>query len=117
MPSHTGRKVIYDTNIYIRAIQRGPGSEEYEFLRGSLPSTYLSSVVSAELHVGAVDSSGLRLMRQFVSRSERVGRVVTPTYDSWNDVGRILGRIRKEEPEYRSKLPALRVKWKTALFT
>jgi predicted nucleic acid-binding protein len=107
MPSQTGRKVIYDTNIYIRAIQRGPRSEEYEPLRGSLSVTYLSSVVSAELNVGAADSSGVRLIRQFVSRSERVGRVVTPTHGSWNEAGRILGTIRKEAPEYRSKLPAL----------
>ena len=107
MPPQTGRKVIYDTNIYVRAIQVGPRCREYELLRGSLPSTYLSSVVSAELNVGAIDSVGIRLIHQFVSQSERVGRVVTPTHGSWNEAGRILGRIRKEQPEYRSKLLAL----------
>ena len=107
MPPQTGRKVIFDTNIYVHAIQGGPGSKEYELLRGSLPSTYLSSVVSAQLNVGVIDSVGIRLIHQFVSQSERVGRVVTPTHGSWNEAGRILARIRKEQPEYRSKVPAL----------
>ena len=67
MPPQTGRKVVFDTNIYIHAIRGGPASREYELLLNSLPLTYLSSVVSAELYVGALDSSGIRLIRRFVS--------------------------------------------------
>ena len=107
MPPQTSRKVIYDTNIYIGAIRGGPRSQEFDLLHRSLPFTYLCSVVSAELYAGAIDSAAVRLTTPFVSISERVGRVVTPNHRSWNEAGRILGRIHKEDPEYRSKLPAL----------
>lgn len=107
MPPQSSRKVIYDTNIYIGAIRGGPRSREFDLLHRSLPFTYLCSVVSAELYAGALDSVAMKLTTPFVLMSERVARVVTPTHGSWNEAGRILGRIRKEEPEYRSKLPAL----------
>lgn len=107
MPPQPGRKVIYDTNVYIRAIHGRSANKEYDLLLSSLPFTFLSSVVSGELYAGAMDSIGTRLIHHFVSQSERVGRIVTPTHGSWNEAGRILARISKEEPEYRSKLPAL----------
>ncbi len=107
MWSRVGRKVIFDTNIYIHAIHGGPASREYALLCECLPFTYLSSVVSAELHAGALDSLGLKLIHRFISRSERVCRIVTPTHDSWNDAGRILAEIGKKDPRYRSKFSAL----------
>jgi predicted nucleic acid-binding protein len=79
----------------------------YHLLLDSLPSTYLCSVVSAELYLGATDPWGVRLIRGFVSRSEKVGRVVTPTHGSWNESARIVAKIGKEEPEFKSKLAAL----------
>ena len=107
MPPQAGRKIVFDSNIYIHAIRRGPASREYELLVNSLPFTYLSSVVSAELYLGALDSLGVRLVQGFVSRSERVGRIVTPTHASWNDAGGILAKIGREEPEFKSKFPIL----------
>lgn len=107
MPWVSRRKVIHDTNVYIRAMHYGPGSREYSLLQSSLPSTYLASVVSAELNVGAQDSIGLKLLRQFLSATERAGRIVVPTYASWNQAGQILAAIHKNQPHYRSKLPAL----------
>ncbi len=107
MPPQINRKVIYDTNIYIGAIRGGVHSSEFDLLRRSLPFTYLCSVVSAELYAGAIDSLAMRLTTPFILSSERVGRVVTPNYRSWNEAGRMLGRIRDEEPQFRSKLPAL----------
>jgi len=85
----------------------GPGSREYDLLQNSLPSTYVSSVVSGELNVGAQDLAGVKLVRQFLSGTERVGRVVTPTHASWNQAGQSLAAIYKSQPRYRSKLPAL----------
>jgi hypothetical protein len=76
MPPQAGRKVLFDSNIYIHAIRRGPARREYELLVNSLLFTYLSSVVSAELYLGALDSWGVRLVQGFVSRSEKVGRIV-----------------------------------------
>jgi predicted nucleic acid-binding protein len=107
MPPQRSRKVVYDTNIYIGAIRGGVHSSEFQLLRGSLPFTYLCSVVSAELFAGATDSLAVRLTAPFVLMSERVGRVVTPSHRSWNEAGRILGKISKSEPQFRSKLPAL----------
>jgi predicted nucleic acid-binding protein len=107
MPPQSSRKVIYDTNIYIGAIRGGASSPEFDLLRRSLPFTYLCSVVSAELYAGAIDSLAIRLTTPFVLLSERVGRVVTPNHRSWNETGRILGRIHKEETQFRSKVPGL----------
>jgi len=107
MPSGDNRKVIYDTNVYIRAMHLGPGSREYALLQNSLPSTYVSSVVSGELNAGAQDLAGVKLVRQFLSGTERVARVVTPTHASWNQAGQSLAAIYKSQPRYRSKLPAL----------
>ena len=107
MPLVSRRKLIYDTNVYIRAMHYGPASREYSLLQTSLPSTFLASIVSAELKVGAQDSIGLKLLRQFLSATERVGRIVVPTYASWNQAGQTLAAIYKNQPHYRSKLPAL----------
>lgn len=107
MPPQAGRKVIFDTNIYIDAIRGGAAAREYELLLNSLPFSYLCSVVSAELYAGVLDSSGIRLVRHFVLRSEKVGRIVTPTHGSWNQAGRILGKIGGEKPEHKSKFPIL----------
>ena len=94
MPPQTGRKVIFDTNVYIIAIHGGAVSKPYRLLFDSLPSTYLCSVVSAELYLGALDPWGIRLIQGLVFRSEKVGRVVTPSHGSWNESARILAKIR-----------------------
>ncbi|MBI2357692.1 MAG: type II toxin-antitoxin system VapC family toxin [Deltaproteobacteria bacterium] len=107
MPPQASRKVIFDTNVYICAIRGGAASREYELLLASLPSTYLCSVVSSELYVGALDSRGTRLIRGFVSRSENVGRIVTPTHGSWNEAGRILAEMGRREPKYKSMFATL----------
>jgi predicted nucleic acid-binding protein len=101
MPPQVSRKVIFDTNVYIHAIHGGAASRPYHLLVDSLPFTYLCSVVSAELYLGALDPWGIRLIHGFVSRSEKVGRVVTPTHDSWNESAGILAKIAREKPRYR----------------
>ncbi len=107
MPPRAAGKVIFDTNIYIDAIYGGAASKAYRLLFDSLPSTYLCSVVSAELYVGALDPWGTRLIQSFVSRSEKIGRVVTPSHGSWNESAKILAMISRKEPKYNSKLATL----------
>ena len=107
MPLPAGRKLVFDTNIYLHAIHGGGASRPYHLLLNSLPSTYLCSVVSAELYLGARDPWGVRLIRSFVLRSEKVGRVVTPTHGSWNEAARIVAKIGREKAGLKSKLPAL----------
>jgi predicted nucleic acid-binding protein len=90
----------------------GEATPDYSLLMESLPSTYLSSVVSAELHSGAIDARGQKLIHQLSSRFKGVGRIVTPNPSSWNNAGIILARIRKKEPHLYSVLRNL---WNDAL--
>ena len=78
-----------------------------QLLFKNLPRTYLSSVVSGELHAGCVDDIGLQRVRQFTRRVEKTGRIVTPTHISWNRAGTILTKIVRNEPRYRSKAAGL----------
>jgi predicted nucleic acid-binding protein len=107
MPLRPGGKIIFDTNVYISAIHGGAASKQYRLLFDFLPSTYLCSIVSAELYLGALDPWGERLIQTFVLRSEKIGRVVTPSHGSWNESTRILAKISKKEPKYKSKLTTL----------
>lgn len=101
------RKAVFDTSVYIRAIRRGPDSLEYRLILDLAPATYLCSVVSAELYAGALDSFAARTVDRVVSRFDAVGRILPPSNNTWNQVGRILGKIRRKEPELKSKLPGL----------
>lgn len=103
MPSHQGKWVLFDTNIYISAIRERSESNTYEELLHSLPHTYLSSVVSGELYAGCIDDISLRLVKQFTERFEKTGRVVTPTHQNWNQAGLVLAKINKGQPKYKSK--------------
>ena len=101
------RKVVFDTNVYIEAIQGGPQAQAYQLLLATLPRTYLSAVVVQELITGAVDAVGERLVGRFIQRTERTGRVVTPTYADWKETGRVLARISRREPGQRTRIPRL----------
>ena len=107
MSFHAGRWCIFDTNVYIVAMRHGSNSLEYQLLFKNLPRTYLSSVVSGELHAGCMDDIGLQQVRQFTRRAEKTGRIVTPTHASWNLAGAILAKIVGNEPKYRSKAGGL----------
>lgn len=101
------RKVIFDTNVYIAAIQGGPQGQPYQLLLAALPRTYLSAVVVQELITGALDAVGERLVGRFIQRTEQTGRVVTPTYADWKETGRVLARISRQEPGQRTRIPRL----------
>ena len=100
-------KVVFDTNVYIAAIQGGPDARAYQLLLAVLPRTYLSAVVVQELFTGAVGTLGERLVERFVQRTEQTGRVITPTYEEWKEAGRVLSRIRRREPAQRSRISRL----------
>ncbi len=107
MSSRAGKWCIFDTNIYIAAIQHGIDSSAYQILFKNLPRTYLSSVVSGELHAGCIDDMGLQLVRQFARRAEKTGRIVPPTHASWNNAGMLIAKIVSKEPGYKSKAAIL----------
>jgi predicted nucleic acid-binding protein len=100
-------KAIFDTSVYIEAIQRGEESTDYPLLIDSLPVTYLCSVVSSELYVEARDHIAYKMIKGLSDRFKSLHRIVSPTHSSWNHVGKILSEIKRKEPQYRSKIPAL----------
>lgn len=102
-----GRKIIFDTNVYIEAIQGGLEADTYQLLLAALPRTYLSAVVAQELDTGALDPFGERLVELFVRQTEKTGRMVIPTYRDWKQTGKILAQISRQEPNQRSRIPRL----------
>ena len=107
IPLPKGRKIIFDTNVYIEAIQVGPTADSYQLLLSTLPRTYLSAVVVQELYTGTLDAVGARLVDTFVHQVEQTGRTVVPTYRDWKEVGKLLARISRQEPAQRTRLPRL----------
>lgn len=102
-----GRKVLFDTNVYIEAIHAGPEADAYQLLLSALPRTYLSAVVVQELYTGTLDAFGERLVERFVGQTEKTGRIVIPTYQDWKETGRILAKIGRQEPAQRTRIPRL----------
>ena len=102
-----GRKILFDTNVYIEAIQRGPDADVYNLILATIPRTYVSAVVVQELYAGALDTFGERLVVRFVRQTEKTGRLVIPTYRDWREAGRVLARINSQEPAQRTRLARL----------
>ncbi|MGH7369713.1 MAG: type II toxin-antitoxin system VapC family toxin [Candidatus Methylomirabilaceae bacterium] len=103
----TGRKVIFDTNVYVEAIRGGPDAQAYQLLLSVVPRTYLSAVVVQELLTGALDIIGQRLVERFAHQAERTGRIILPTYANWKEAGRVLARMSRREPALRTRVPRL----------
>ena len=99
--------MLFDTNVYIEAIQSGPATDVYHLLLTTIPRTYVSAVVVQELYAGALDAVGERLVARFVRQTERTGRVVIPTYRDWSEAGHVLARINRQEPAQRTRLARL----------
>ncbi|MCC7202366.1 MAG: type II toxin-antitoxin system VapC family toxin [Nitrospirae bacterium] len=99
--------MYFDTNLYITAIHYGESSFAYQSLFENLPRTYLSSVISAELHAGCTDDIGLQLVKQYTRRIEKTGRIVTPAHATWNKAGILIAKIIKDSPNYKSKAAVL----------
>jgi len=103
----SGRWLLFDTSVYVSAIQGGVLSPASRRLREALPRAYLASVVSAELRVGAMTEKARRAVHDVTQWAHRVGRMVTPGPGAWDRAGDILGEIRRKEPHLRSKVPTL----------
>lgn len=104
--------MVFDANVYVAAVREGLTGPSFARLQATAPRTFLASVVAAELRAGALDEAGRTVVIELVKRFERLGRVVTPTAQSWNDVGDVLARIVRREPALRTKVRGL---WNDAL--
>ena len=104
IPAPKARKVVFDTNVYIEAMQGGPVTDIFQLLLSALPRTYLSAIVVQELYTGAMDAVGERLVAQFVRQTERTRRIVPPHIRTGRKPGecwpRSGGKNRLSEPEF-----------------
>ena len=107
-----GKRVLFDTNVYVAALREGVRGAAFARIRESAPRTFLASVVSAELRAGAVDQTGRSVVLELTDRFDRLGRIVTPEARSWSLAGDVLGDIRRREPGMRDKIARL---WNDAL--
>ena len=97
--------ILLDTNVYLFAIKSDQGAVFFE--RRFLPlvfQTYLSSVVVEELYAGALDAGAVRLVERYVGALEKVGRLVTPTFQDWKEAGRVIAQITRKEPGRKTKI-------------
>lgn len=88
-------KYVLDTHLYIEATRSPERNRELvAFFTRHTPRVHLHSVVAAELLAGAV-ARGLerRTRAAFIEPLEFVGRVLTPSHESWKRAGTILAEL------------------------
>lgn len=97
--------LVLDTNVYLFAMRSSAGASFFE--RRFLPlifRTYLAGVVAEELYAGALDAAAVHLVDRQVGSLKRVGRIVTPTFDDWQEAGQLVARITRREPGRKAKM-------------
>jgi predicted nucleic acid-binding protein len=84
-----------DTNVLVDALRQSTELDRLKaFLTWALPSTVLSSVVAAELTVGARTNKARRALDDlFLDAFDRRGRIVAPSASVWRRTGAVLGKI------------------------
>jgi predicted nucleic acid-binding protein len=101
-------KYLLDTNVYLEACRSEESRNQFrETFFPLLPATFLSAVVAYELSVNAQDRRTRSLVGEFIGPMERTGRIVSPTFDDWVGASEVVTAIEKNDPAWRSKLPAL----------
>ena len=85
-------KFILDTNVYIDAALSDVGWKRFEkHIIPLLPFIYLSSVVFFELGLSASEKKSELLLKSHIETLEKVGRLVTPTFDDWITSSQMVG--------------------------
>jgi len=101
-------KCLLDTNVYVHAMRAESGARQ--FLQRFTPlifCTVLCSVVAQELYAGAVDAKATALVDAHIGALERTGRLVTPSFGDWIDAGKLVAKLIRAEPSWKSKAPQL----------
>ncbi len=91
-------KYVLDSNCYIDA-DRDPASRQLlrAFVAVATPFIYLSSVVAAELRMGATVKARRRLEQELVEPFECVGRILAPSAAAWTALGTTLAALVEED--------------------
>jgi predicted nucleic acid-binding protein len=88
--------VIYtlDTNVFVDALRQPAELDRLKaFLSWALPSTVLSSIVTAELTAGARTERARRVLNDAVlAPFDRRGRILAPSVAAWRRTGALVAR-------------------------
>jgi predicted nucleic acid-binding protein len=106
------RPWLFDTNVYVATLREGLAGATFARLAQSAPRTFLSAVVSAELHAGARDAAARRAVLRLTRRFARLRRVVVPTAASWDAAGDVMALVLRRNPGLRTRVRGL---WNDAL--
>lgn len=91
------QKYILDTNLIIDYLRQQENSFSFEnFVAQEKPSLYFSAVVAAELLSGTRSSADAKAIHELLNPFEKIGRIVTPTYNNWKKSGEVLSILRKK---------------------
>ena len=98
-------RVVVDTSVYIAVLRDRVFAQAFRpRYERELARTYMSSVVAAELLAGAWTASERRHAVELYAPFERVRRIVTPTHQTWKDVGDVAAGLARRRPDLRAKL-------------
>ncbi len=88
------RRYTVDTNLYVDALRTEHGRAALSaFHAAYAPFEHLSAVVAQELRAGVRGAAAAKLDTAILAPFERRGRLVTPSYDAWNETGRVLADL------------------------
>ena len=88
-------RYVIDTNLYIEAITTDEGNEALAaFQRRFAPLLFQHSTVAQEILAGAHDEAAYQAYREdWVAPFEDLGRVITPSHESWMRAALIMARL------------------------
>jgi predicted nucleic acid-binding protein len=89
------RGYVLDTNVLIEAMRSPAAAVRLaDWQRRMAPFIWQHSVVTAELLAGARGEAAWRRWKEaWITPSERIGRVVTPSHGTWLRASRIIARL------------------------
>jgi predicted nucleic acid-binding protein len=87
-------RYVLDTQLYIAALR----DEEHRatlnaFQMAYTPFLHLSAIVAQELRAGVRGNDARRLEHDLLAPYERRHRLITPTFASWKEAGRVLSEL------------------------
>jgi predicted nucleic acid-binding protein len=89
---------VLDTNIYIRALRdRQRLADLKRFRIRARARVWLSAVVGLELRAGAVTAGHVEALDDLLKIYTDRGRVVVPTFDAYQQAGRIIATLALKE--------------------
>ena len=87
-------RFLFDSSVYITLLRDENFAREFRprYIR-DIPRTHFSAVVSQELIAGARTFRHRRQAAALYEPFERAGRIVTPSYSVWKEVGAVVATL------------------------